>query len=388
MDVRDRFVDGMSLAASTVNIVTTDGHQGRAGVTVSAMCSVSADPPSLLVCVHHQSTTSDIIKDYGFLCVNVLRDDQAYISDTFSGRIPPPGEDKFSCANWTAGASGSPMLDEALAAFDCRVKMFFQSGSHYIFVADVLEISSAAAGHPLIYANRAYGTPLKLDQFPVLTSARGDASRTLDIGCFVTLGPFFMPQLIRGFLSGSASTDIRVHEGVQDQLAQGLEQGHFELALLYDVNLSSHFETTLVGEVAPHVLLAEKHPLANHAEFSLHDLAKEPMVLLDIPPSRDYFSSLFGEVSLKPRIQYHSPSFEMVRGMVGNGLGYAILITKPANNMSYDGKALVTRSLKETVTPGRIVMAQLAGKILSESASAFKEHSAAFFANFKSDIPT
>ena len=58
MDVRDRFFEGMSHAASTVNIVTTGGHRGRGGVTVSAMCSVSADPPSLLLCVHHQSNNA------------------------------------------------------------------------------------------------------------------------------------------------------------------------------------------------------------------------------------------------------------------------------------------------------------------------------------------
>ena len=84
---RDLFIEGMSHAASTVNIVTTDGPAGRAGVTVSAMCSVTADAPTLLVCVHQKSAACEAILANGVFCVNVLRDDQALISDTFAGRI-------------------------------------------------------------------------------------------------------------------------------------------------------------------------------------------------------------------------------------------------------------------------------------------------------------
>ena len=85
--IRTRFLEGMSHAACTVNIVTTDGAAGRAGVTVSAMASVSADSewPTLLVCVHHLSPAAARIVENGVLCVNVLRDDQSYISDTFAG---------------------------------------------------------------------------------------------------------------------------------------------------------------------------------------------------------------------------------------------------------------------------------------------------------------
>lgn len=116
--MRDRFLEGMSYAACTVNVVTTGGAHGRAGVTVSAMCPVSADPPSLLVCVHRLSRASEIIRNNGVLCVNVLRDDQASISDTFAGRIPTKSDDKFSCAGWRRCATGSPVLENALVAFD------------------------------------------------------------------------------------------------------------------------------------------------------------------------------------------------------------------------------------------------------------------------------
>ncbi len=99
-DLRLGFLGGMSHAACTVNIVTTDGPGGRAGVTVSAMASVSADTPkpTLLVCVHHESPAAALILVNKVFCVNILRDDQSYISDTFAGRFKEQVADKFDCA--------------------------------------------------------------------------------------------------------------------------------------------------------------------------------------------------------------------------------------------------------------------------------------------------
>src|SRR3979490_2549211 len=86
--LRQQFLHGMSHAACTVNVVTTDGVAGRHGVTVSAMVSVSADTPqpTLLVCIHGRSAVAAAVLENGVFCVNVLRDDQAHISDNFAGR--------------------------------------------------------------------------------------------------------------------------------------------------------------------------------------------------------------------------------------------------------------------------------------------------------------
>jgi DNA-binding transcriptional LysR family regulator len=98
------------------------------------------------------------------------------------------------------------------------------------------------------------------------------------------------------------------------------------------------------------VLLPDGHPLAAHERIALADLLDERLVLLDAPPSRDYFLSLFKDVG-EPRLGYRAQSFEMVRGMVAHGLGYSLLATRPASSMSYDGKALVTRPVAR---PGQV----------------------------------
>ncbi len=160
---RNDFIQAMSQVASTVSVITTAGIQGQHGVTVSAMCSVTADPPTLLVCVHHLSPACEAIRQNKVMCVNLLSTEQHTISDTFAGRLPPPGKDKFSCAQWVYGETKSPQLENALVNFDCKVVEHFQSGTHFIFIGHVLEVRSQETGSALVYANRAYGHTVELE---------------------------------------------------------------------------------------------------------------------------------------------------------------------------------------------------------------------------------
>jgi DNA-binding transcriptional LysR family regulator len=106
---------------------------------------------------------------------------------------------------------------------------------------------------------------------------------------------------------------------------------------------------------------------------------QECLVLLDVEPSRDYFLSLFRDCGLEPQIGYRLRSLEMVRGFVGHGLGYSLLATKPANNMTYDGRALVARPLTRAVKNSRLVLATLRGRSMSAMALEFVEHCRALF---------
>jgi flavin reductase (DIM6/NTAB) family NADH-FMN oxidoreductase RutF len=158
-DIRQQFLAGMSFAASTVNVVTTDGVAGRCGVTVSAMSSVSADGdcPTLLVCVHEASAAAAAIIRNKVFCVNVLREDQSRISDSFAGRLGSPGYDKFACASWAIGKTGAPRVIDPLVAFDCRLSAEHRVGTHHILIGSIAEVFlSESGGSPLIYSNRNY----------------------------------------------------------------------------------------------------------------------------------------------------------------------------------------------------------------------------------------
>ena len=149
------FFEGMSRVAATVNVVTTNGTAGRGGITVSAMTSVAAEPPTLLICIHDDSPTCDMIKSNRSFCVNVLKDGQAELSDAFAGRLPFDEEEFLKSDRWTTSESGSLILIDALVSFDCVVTQYMQVGTHTVFFGQIL-MSAYAEGSPLIYVNRAY----------------------------------------------------------------------------------------------------------------------------------------------------------------------------------------------------------------------------------------
>jgi flavin reductase (DIM6/NTAB) family NADH-FMN oxidoreductase RutF len=380
--LRQRFLHGMSHAACTVNVVTTDGVAGRHGVTVSAMVSVSADTPqpTLLVCIHERSPVADAVLRNGVFCVNVLREDQAGISDSFAGRSGVHGEAKFDCARWTKQVTGAPRVIDCLVAFDCRVTASERVGSHFVVFGSVQDIAVAPTGSPLIYANRAYGVPQRFHQRLARKSAHGaQTDGALSIGCFATIAPYFVPALVARLTKLLPGVALNLVEADHARLLASLRRAETDLALLHDVDLGRDIQGELLAELTPYVLLPEGHPLSAEPAIALEALVAEPLVLLDEEPSRDYFLSLFRARGLEPRVGLRTGSLEMLRGLVGHGLGYGILAAKPANNMSYDGRALVARPLTIPVQNSRLVMASLAGRPMSATAQAFAGHCRAFF---------
>ncbi len=378
--LRQRFLGGMSHAACTVNVVTTDGPAGRHGVTVSAMVSVSADTPqpTLLVCVHHLSPAAAAVLENGVFCVNLLRDDQSHVSDTFAGRAQARGIEKFACAEWTTQVSGAPRLVDPLVAFDCRVTASDRVGSHYVFFGSVLDIFIAEHGAPLIYANRAYGVPA---HFPLRKPvSAGDAKQpALAVGCFQTFAPYVLPALVARMAKVHPELPLTLIEGDQKALLAGLRRGEVDAALIYDFGMGADIEAELLAELKPYVLLPDGHPLTASAAIALEDLVSEPLVLLDVDPSHDYFLSLFRERGLEPTIGMQTSSIEVLRGLVGHGLGYSLLATKPANSVSYDGRALGARPLTYPVSNSRLVLARTARSRQDARVEALAQHCRAFF---------
>jgi flavin reductase (DIM6/NTAB) family NADH-FMN oxidoreductase RutF/DNA-binding transcriptional LysR family regulator len=377
--LRGRFLLGMSHAACTVNVVTTDGPAGRHGVTVSAMVSVSADTPqpTLLVCIHHRSAVAAAVLENGVFCVNVLRDDQAHISDNFAGRSGARGAAKFDCTEWTTQLTGAPRVRDSLVAFDCRVTASERVGSHFVVFGSVQDIFVAGGGAPLIYANRAYGVPRRFH--PRGTSRGAAAKLALTVGCYQVFAPFVVPALVARLTKLHPGINLTLLEADQEHLIASLRRSDLEVALLHDLGSNHELSVTPLAELTPYVLLPEGHPLSLTPAVALDDLVPEPLALLDIEPSRDYFLSLFKDRGLEPTIGFRTKSLETVRGIVGHGLGYSILAAKPANSMTYDGRALVARPLSVAVKNSRLVLATLSSRKLSPMALEFAAHCRTFF---------
>ena len=151
---RDRFISAMREVASSVAIVTTDGAAGRHGATVTAFASVSADPPTVLVCLRSASRIAQLAEANGCFCLNVLPSDATDIADRFAGRDDERLSDRFAGIDF-CGMPGQPPLIDGATAFSCRLDRLFRSGSHSILTG-IVTGAQCAAVDPLTYRDGAY----------------------------------------------------------------------------------------------------------------------------------------------------------------------------------------------------------------------------------------
>ena len=155
-ELADMFRDGMSRVASAVHIITTNGPAGRAGLTATAMTSLSAEPPMLLICVKRASASAATLIENRVFSVNTLRDDQIELADIFAGRRALAGEERFSSIDWSEGETGAPVLPDPLVVFDCRIIDLHNVASHSVVIGQVIAVRLGKAGQGLVYAGRTY----------------------------------------------------------------------------------------------------------------------------------------------------------------------------------------------------------------------------------------
>jgi flavin reductase len=150
------FREGMSRFGTAVNVVTTDGPGGKAGFTATAVCSVSDAPPTLLVCLNRKSVSGPILQKNQVFCVNTLSGECEAVADVFAGRTGAVKDARFVTGTWSTLKTGAPVLDTAVAAFDCQVIEIRTMGSHNVIFGAVVDVRLNAANPALIYHNRAY----------------------------------------------------------------------------------------------------------------------------------------------------------------------------------------------------------------------------------------
>lgn len=146
--------DAMARLGAAVNVITTDGPGGRAGFTASAVCSVTDEPPTLLVCLNRGASVYESFRANGVVAVNVLGHGQQALSNLFGGKTS--SHERFAAGHWHAHVTGAPLLDGALVAFDCRVVDSSQIGTHDILFCEVVAIRHGEPGQGLMYFERAY----------------------------------------------------------------------------------------------------------------------------------------------------------------------------------------------------------------------------------------
>lgn len=157
--INELFRAGMAKLGGACTIITSAFQGERAGLTATAVCSVSMEPPRLLVCVNRKTHAHEIIQRSKVLGVNVLASEHEPLARRFAGMTQGVnGADKFHEGDWQIGPIGAPVLPGTLVTFECEVESISTHGTHSVFFCDVKHVhgieNAAATQAALLYFNR------------------------------------------------------------------------------------------------------------------------------------------------------------------------------------------------------------------------------------------
>jgi DNA-binding transcriptional LysR family regulator len=199
----------------------------------------------------------------------------------------------------------------------------------------------------------------------IAAEVTGRVMGPLHLGCLQTFAPMVMPALRRAFSAAHPAVTLSASEGHQGDLIEGLRQGRLDAALTYEMTIPADLSFFPISALAPYLVLPLDHALAGRGPVSLHDLAREPLILLDLPLSSDYFLSLFAALGLKPRIAERARDIGMLRGLVAHGFGYGLLNIRPAGRqgpgLAPDGHAVAMCELSDPLPALRLGLAMAKG---------------------------
>lgn len=158
-----------------------------------------------------------------------------------------------------------------------------------------------------------------------LMSVGGDALGAIRVSCYATAAPSFLPPILKAFKSNYPNTSITLLEGNMEATITYLSNGEADLAFTYEEMVEDGQAFTPLFDAPPYALLSTDDPLANEESVSIAQLAERPMIMLDLPRTRAYFSNMFEAIGLQANVVHSTRSAEIVRALVAGGHGYSLL---------------------------------------------------------------
>lgn len=202
-------------------------------------------------------------------------------------------------------------------------------------------------------------------------SLGSEVSGVLKLVGFPTFTPRLMPVLMKRYATKYPNVIIDCDEMHQRDLIRGVLDSQYDMGITYDMELPSTIDFYPLVSLPPYVLLNKQHELSKHKTLTLKELEPYPLVMLDWPISRQYFTSLFLNNGLKPNIAHHTQSTGMARGMVENGFGYSLLNAPITDDKYSDTSNLVTIPITDPVMPLTMGIATLHQNPLTPAGEAF-----------------
>ncbi len=172
-DDHGHFRRALGRFATGVTVITTRTPQGKLeGLTANSFASVSLDPPLVLWSLRREAPSLSSFTEAGHFAVNVLGTHQAHLCRHFA----TPHPDKFGEVAHAIGAHGSPLIEDAIARFECRTEQVVEAGDHLIFIGRVLR-AAHRDGEPLVYATGTLCSPAALPPAPSATAPSANRER-------------------------------------------------------------------------------------------------------------------------------------------------------------------------------------------------------------------
>lgn len=199
------------------------------------------------------------------------------------------------------------------------------------------------------------------------------------VGCFTTLAPFWLPELYERFTTKYPDLDVRIREVAGEEVEHILQRRELEVVLTYSFDYGRGIGFERFSEAPVYAAVSEHSHLADRDVIALEELAEEPLILLDMGKSSNYFLAIFHDAHLRPRIHERFESFEVVRSMVARGHGYTILNQRPSHDLTNDGGRLVTLPITGVRSFLHIGVAHRADEPLSHKAQAFLDECRGLF---------
>ena len=150
--------DAMARYAGHVQVVTTALNGERRGVAITAACSVSDNPPTVLCCLNHNNEKNQIFFESGIFALNSLAGHHQVLSHAFSGLEKLTMDERFAKGNWETLVTGAPVLADAIATYDCRIVKMMPHATHTILIGEVAAMRLGAKNPALVYMDRSYHT--------------------------------------------------------------------------------------------------------------------------------------------------------------------------------------------------------------------------------------
>lgn len=256
-------------------------------------------------------------------------------------------------ATLTAAAARASVSQGAMTeALDELERQF---GSPLFIRRKARGISITAYGEAL--ATHARAVLAAAEELQGAATGQGGLGGHATLGSYTTLAPYLLPRLADAFAREHPDVHLDIVTGSEETISRSLREGRCDVALLFSYHLAAGIDVDTLYAIAARVALPAAHPLARRKTVSLADLAPDRLIEFDVEPALSNTRKIFHDLGVRPRLGMKADSIELVRALVGRGLGYAVLLHHPPGDLSYEGMPLAVRPIRGLKSSTGVVLA-------------------------------